>query len=120
KIVGRPRGCAFMVNMKHVKKIGLLDERFFIYTEETDWALRFHHAGFDNFVVKDAHILHHWAKTTSSQPTLFDLIHTSSYYKYFRKHFGLSGWLRIRMGFLFGALLNICLLIFSWMPIKRV
>jgi GT2 family glycosyltransferase len=39
-------GCAILVKRAVVERIGLLDERFFIYFEETEWCARAHQAGF--------------------------------------------------------------------------
>lgn len=118
EIIGRPRGCAFMVKTDIVKnEIGLLDEQFFIFTEETDWALRFHKAGYKNYFVGTAKIMHHWSDTVSKNAALCDMIHTSSHYKYYRKHFGITAWLLLRSTFLIGSFLNFTLALLS--PFSR-
>lgn len=40
-------GCGIMVSRTAVERVGLIDERFFMYWEETDWCLRMHEAGLD-------------------------------------------------------------------------
>ncbi len=40
-------GCGIMVSKTAVERVGLIDERFFMYWEETDWCLRMHEAGLD-------------------------------------------------------------------------
>ena len=40
-------GCAIMVSREAVERVGLIDERFFMYWEETDWCRRIAAAGFD-------------------------------------------------------------------------
>ncbi len=40
-------GCGIMVTRTAIERAGLIDERFFMYWEETDWCLRIHAAGFD-------------------------------------------------------------------------
>ena len=111
KILGRPRGCAFMVKTENIKKVGYLDERFFMYNEETDWALRFMNAGYDNYFVGEAEIYHHWAGSSSGNNQFFELVHTSSYYKYYRKHAGIKGEYLLRVSFILGAFLDILLFI---------
>jgi len=113
KIVGRPRGCAFMVKTENIKSVGNLDERFFMYNEETDWALRFMKEGFDNYFVGDAEIYHHWAGTSSGNNKFFNLVHTSSYYKYYKKHSGIKGEYILRISFILGAFLNILLFLLN-------
>lgn len=39
-------GCAMVINRRAFQTIGLLDSRFFIYYEETDWCARAQQAGF--------------------------------------------------------------------------
>ncbi|HAJ37851.1 MAG TPA: glycosyltransferase family 2 protein [Chloroflexi bacterium] len=40
-------GCGIMVTRQAIERAGLIDERFFMYWEETDWCLRIHAAGLD-------------------------------------------------------------------------
>lgn len=40
-------GCAIMVSRQAIEHAGLIDERFFMYWEETDWCRRIAGAGFD-------------------------------------------------------------------------
>lgn len=40
-------GCGIMVSKAAVERVGLIDERFFMYWEETDWCMRMHEAGLD-------------------------------------------------------------------------
>lgn len=40
-------GCGIMVSKAAIERVGLIDERFFMYWEETDWCLRMREAGLD-------------------------------------------------------------------------
>jgi GT2 family glycosyltransferase len=51
-------GCAFMVKRSVVENAGLLDERFFIYFEETEWCARIKRAGFRIVYVPQARMWH--------------------------------------------------------------
>jgi len=51
-------GCALLVKATAVERIGLLDERFFAYYEETEWCVRAQRAGFKIVHVPRAHIWH--------------------------------------------------------------
>lgn len=42
-------GCALLVKRKTIEKIGMLDERFFLYWEDVDWGLRCSKAGLKKF-----------------------------------------------------------------------
>lgn len=51
-------GCALLVRKQVFDKIGLLDDRFFFYTEDVDFCLRAKRAGFTLRVVPDAIVWH--------------------------------------------------------------
>jgi len=40
-------GCCLLVTRQAIEQAGMLDERYFMYWEETDWCTRIHRAGFD-------------------------------------------------------------------------
>ncbi len=51
-------GACFMVRRKVVRKVGLLDERFFMYAEDLDWCLRIKEAGWKIYYNPDARVVH--------------------------------------------------------------
>ena len=51
-------GCAICLRREVVERIGLLDERFFIYYEETDWCMRAAGAGWRTIYVPQARLWH--------------------------------------------------------------
>jgi GT2 family glycosyltransferase len=51
-------GCALLCKRSVLESIGLLDERFFMYYEETEWCVRAKRAGFGIVHVPEAWILH--------------------------------------------------------------
>jgi GT2 family glycosyltransferase len=51
-------GCALCIKREAVERIGLLDSRYFIYFEETDWCLRARAHGYKVVVVPRAHMWH--------------------------------------------------------------
>ncbi len=51
-------GCYMLVRRKAIDEVGLMDERFFMYAEETDWCYRFHTKGWKNRFMPDAEIIH--------------------------------------------------------------
>jgi GT2 family glycosyltransferase len=51
-------GCGLMVTRAALETAGLLDPRFFMYWEETDWCQRIHKAGFDVRFEPAAHMRH--------------------------------------------------------------
>lgn len=59
-------GAAMLIKKGVVKKIGLLDERYFLYFEDTDYCARSQKAGFRLNVVPDAVITHSVSTSTGS------------------------------------------------------
>jgi GT2 family glycosyltransferase len=51
-------GCAMLVRRAVLEQAGLLDERFFVYYEESEWCVRAARAGFRIVYVPAAHIWH--------------------------------------------------------------
>lgn len=56
-------GCSLLVGRDVIDAVGLMDERFFLFYEETDWILRAKRAGFKMMYVPKARI---WHKVSAS------------------------------------------------------
>jgi len=59
-------GCFMLVRQEAIKQVGILDERFFMYGEETDWCYRFKEAGWRILFTQGAEIIH-IGKASSNQ-----------------------------------------------------
>lgn len=62
--VDRVTGCAMIVRREFVERVGMLDDRFFIYSEEVDWCLRARRKGYRLVVVPESVIWHRGHRTT--------------------------------------------------------
>jgi GT2 family glycosyltransferase len=62
--VDRVTGCAMLVRRDFIERVGLLDDRFFIYSEEVDWCLRARRLGYAMVVVPESVIWHKGHRTT--------------------------------------------------------
>lgn len=51
-------GCFMLVRREAIEQVGLLDERFFMYGEETDWCYRFKQAGWKVVFTPVGQIIH--------------------------------------------------------------
>jgi GT2 family glycosyltransferase len=51
-------GCFMLVRTDAIKQVGMMDERFFMYGEETDWCYRFKRAGWKVLFTPTAEIVH--------------------------------------------------------------
>jgi len=62
--IDHPLGADFLVRRKVAEQVGWLDDKFFIYCEEIDWAMRIKRAGWQVWCVPQAEIVHHEAQST--------------------------------------------------------
>ena len=51
-------GSAFLIKSEVIRKIGLMDEKYFLYFEESDWTLRANQAGYKSLYVPTAQVWH--------------------------------------------------------------
>jgi hypothetical protein len=63
-------GAALMVRGSLLATVGLLDEDFFMYGEDTDWCYRFHRAGWAVHYLPLAEILHLGGQSAKQIPAL--------------------------------------------------
>lgn len=57
-------GAAMMVKREAINKVGLMPECYFLYYEELDWSMMFHHAGYDIWYDPATTILHKESQST--------------------------------------------------------
>jgi GT2 family glycosyltransferase len=63
-------GCLMMVRSSILSKIGLLDDRLFLYWEDTDFSMRVQKAGFRCVFVPTAHAWHKISRTSGERSPL--------------------------------------------------
>lgn len=81
-------GPCMAVHMERMRRVGLMDERFFFFFEETDWCRRFRMAGLRILYVPTASVVHMQGETANRRPIRARIQFYSSRYRYFRKHNG--------------------------------
>jgi N-acetylglucosaminyl-diphospho-decaprenol L-rhamnosyltransferase len=81
-------GACMLVRRAAIDKVGMLDERFFMYYEEVDWCRRFKDAGFTVWYLPEAEVIHHWAQGSRKAGLATSHIAFRSQYLYYRKHHG--------------------------------
>ena len=60
-------GCCFLARREVFERVGLLDERYQAYFEDTDWCMRARRAGFGVRYVPAAHVWHRISASTGGQ-----------------------------------------------------
>ncbi len=79
-------GACMMVRKSAMDQVGLLDERYFFFLEETDWAYRMKRAGLDIYFVPSARIIHAQGKSVKKRLDGKILFYRSRYVFFRRWH----------------------------------
>ncbi|MFQ5466151.1 MAG: glycosyltransferase family 2 protein [Thermodesulfobacteriota bacterium] len=69
----RPSGCSMMVTRRFCEEVGLLDERYFCYVEDTDWGMRAAQRGFRVLFVPSSKVWHKVSSSTGGKSTAVSL-----------------------------------------------
>lgn len=106
----RPRpayviGSVLLLRGTALAEVGGFDEDYFLYAEETDWALRAARLGWRHAVVGAVTAVHLGA-ATSTEPSRRELQFHAAQERFMRKHHGRSGWLVARAGQVVGSALR--------------
>lgn len=90
-------GSALLTRRSALDRVGLMDERFFLYLSEVDWAWRFWENGYRVVYAPTAQMYHAHQRQSKGRYGLFDIFvrretrwHITDAIRYFRKH-GVTG-----------------------------
>lgn len=107
--VDRIMGCSLMIRADLFKRLGGLDDQYFMYFEETDFCYRARRLGYQVVFVPFAVIIHFGGESSQAvahQPVFYKTVYSyffRSQYRFYRKHYGFLPMLAIRaLDFLFG------------------
>jgi GT2 family glycosyltransferase len=81
-------GACLVVQRAAIEQTGLLDESFFMYSEELDWQKRMRARGWKVVFLPSAQVVHHEGKSSEQIVALRDIWFHSSKVRYFKKHHG--------------------------------
>jgi len=85
-------GAAMVVRTAAMNKVGLLDERFFMYAEDLDWCKRFREAGYKIWFEPSIGVIHHKNKSGISSASRQIAVKTKTMFydtmlQYYDKHY---------------------------------
>lgn len=83
-------GACLMVRREVIEKIGLMDEGYFFFLEETDWCYRMKRDGWNIYHIPDTKIIHlHGESTKKKLPVQTWIEYYRSNYRFFKKNRGI-------------------------------
>lgn len=86
-LIDWPSGACLMVRAKTIEQVGLLDEQYFLYVEETDWCFRMQAQGWDRYYLPQVEVIHAFGGTVRNSSVSMQRFHLESQFTYYRKHF---------------------------------
>ncbi len=81
-------GAALMARSQAIAQVGLMDEGFFMYSEELDWCRRFREAGWRVVYLPTARVVHYEGKSSAQVLPARHIHFQTSKVRYFRKYHG--------------------------------
>jgi hypothetical protein len=85
-------GACMMVRRDAIEQVGLLDENYFLFLEETDWCYRMKKAGWKVYHVPQAEIYHFQGKSAEIEKKKTRIEFYRSRYHFFKKNRGGLQW----------------------------
>jgi len=89
-------GCCLLIREEAIEQVGLMDERFFFYAEETDWCHRIKRSGWQIYFLPDAEIIHYGGQSTQCHALAMHTELFRSRLRYFDKYYGRCGYFAAR------------------------
>lgn len=66
-------GAAMLIRISTLSRVGLMDERYFLYCEETDWSLLFKQEGYTLICNRNAVMLHDVSSSTGGEGSILQI-----------------------------------------------
>ncbi len=117
-------GACLMVRGEAIEKVGLLDEDYFLFLEETDWCYRMKKAGWKIYHVPQTMVYHFQGKSAEREKKRAKVEYYRSRYIFFKKNRGRGQELILRIGLLvrlvFEEISMFLVCIFTLFSIKKL
>jgi len=112
-------GSCMMIRRKVIDKVGLFDERFFAYQEDSDYCFRAKAAGWKIFYVPEAEVVHDAGRGGSAAFKYRSLFEWHrSYFLLYRKHFS-ADYFPLFNGLFYSAMLGKLLMTVIWDTVRN-
>ncbi len=90
-------GACISIRAEAIKEVGMFDEDYFFFLEETDWCFRMRKAGWKIFHQPEIEITHLQGQSKKIRPSLSWIEYYRSLYKYFKKNRSGLSYLSLRV-----------------------
>jgi len=91
-------GACMMVRQEAIEQVGLLDEDYFLFLEETDWCYRMKKAGWKIYHVPQAEVYHFQGKSAEGERKRAKVEYYRSRHHFFKKNRGNLQWFILLIG----------------------
>jgi len=91
-------GACMLVRRQAMEEVGILDEDYFLFFEETDWCYRMKAAGWKVYHVPQAKIVHFQGRGAESRKKEAKVEYYTSRYQFFKKNRGRLQWFLLLIG----------------------
>jgi len=91
-------GACLLVRSAAIQQVGMLDENYFMYSEETDWCFRIKRAGWKVYYLANAEITHLGGGSASRTSPVQLIRLYESKIRFFRQHYGVASASLLRHG----------------------
>lgn len=106
---------AFLIIRKNIlDKIGMFDERYPLYFEETDLCYRFLQRGFRTAYVPNAKVIHYGGQSTLQLGAASHSLYFRSLFMYYKKYGGLGQVRRAKLAVFIGAMVRFFILLLKF------
>jgi hypothetical protein len=89
-------GACLLVRRAAAERVGLMDEQFFMYFEETDLCYRMRAAGWENWYTPGATVVHLGAHSTGREPERMSAEFYRSQARFYRKHYDVGRYIALK------------------------
>jgi len=79
-------GACMIVRKKAIKQVGMLDEDYFFFIEETDWCFRMHKGGWKIYHLPEIKVYHLQGQSKEKNPSKAWIEYYRSSYTFFKKN----------------------------------
>jgi hypothetical protein len=90
------QGSCLLIKHEAIQIIGMLDEKYFMYFEETDWCYRVHQMGGEVHYISESTIKHYGGSESAHYDSWKVLQYHRSLLRYYKKHYSIFSRILIR------------------------